>query len=58
MSEQPSDGTTSILEELAREQHARAVTDMDELRVDVWPSAEELEEFLVDWRAGRDASAG
>jgi hypothetical protein len=31
---------------------------MDELRVDVWPSAEELEEFLVDWRAGRDASAG
>lgn len=57
MSEQPVDAA-SILEELAREQHARAVGDMGELRVDVWPSGEELEEFLADWRASRNASAG
>jgi hypothetical protein len=41
---------------LARDQHARPATDLEELRLDVWSSDEELEEFLADWRASRDAS--
>ena len=41
---------------MARDQHARPVTDLEELRLDVWSSDEELEEFLADWRASRDAS--
>ncbi len=44
------------LEALARDQHARPVTDVQELRLDVWSSEQELQEFLVDWRASRDAS--
>ncbi len=46
----------SILEELARAQHARPICDIAELRADVWSSDEELDEFLADWRASRDAS--
>jgi len=50
------DRHSSVLEELARDQHARPVTDLEELRLDVWSSDAELEEFLADWRASRDAS--
>lgn len=56
MSEQPVYEAASVLEELARAQHATPVTDIDQLRLDVWSSDEELEEFLVDWRTSRDAS--
>jgi hypothetical protein len=56
VSEQPVSEAVSVLEELARDQHARPVTDIEELRLDVWSSDEELEEFLADWRASRDAS--
>ena len=41
---------------MARDQHARPVIDLEELRLDVWSSDQELEEFLADWRASRDAS--
>lgn len=56
MSEQPVSPAVTILEELARDQHTRPVRDIAELRADVWDSNEELEEFLADWRASRDAS--
>lgn len=56
VSEQSVGEGMSVLEELAREQHARPVLDIEELRADVWSSDEELDEFLVDWRASRDAS--
>jgi hypothetical protein len=48
--------TMSALEELAHDQHATPVRDIAELRADVWGSDEELDEFLADWRASRDAS--
>ncbi len=56
MSEQPATEAPSALEQLARDQHARPVTDIAELRADVWPSDEELEQFLADWRTSRDTS--
>jgi hypothetical protein len=56
VSEQSAGEGVSILEELAREQHARPVRDIEELRADLWSSDEEFDEFLVDWRASRDAS--
>lgn len=54
--EQPGSEAVSILEELARDQHARPICDIAELRADVWSSDEELDEFLADWRASRDNS--
>lgn len=48
--------TMSDLEELARGQHATPVREITELRAEVWDSDEELDEFLADWRASRDAS--
>lgn len=56
VSEHPGSEAVSFLEELARDQHARPVYDIAELRVDVCSSDEELDEFLADWRARRDAS--
>jgi len=56
VSDQPVSEAVSVLEELAREQHATPVRDIAELRADVWGSDEELDEFLADWRASRDAS--
>jgi hypothetical protein len=56
VSEQPVSDAVSVLEELARDQRARPVSDIEELRLRVWSSDEELEEFLADWRASRDAS--
>jgi hypothetical protein len=56
VSEQPVTEAVPVLDELARDQHARPVQDIAELRADVWDSDEELDEFLADWRAGRDAS--
>lgn len=56
VSQQPASQVVSILEELARDQHAQPVRDIAELRADVWDSDKELDEFLADWRASRDAS--
>ncbi|MGH2864765.1 MAG: hypothetical protein ACRDJX_05890 [Solirubrobacteraceae bacterium] len=56
MSKQPVHEAMPVLEQLARDQHARPVSDLEELRADVWSSEQELEEFLADWRASRDAS--
>ena len=47
---------TSALEGLARHQHATPVSAIEDLRADVWDSDEELDEFLVDWRAARSSS--
>ena len=46
----------STLEELVRSQHAQPVTDSDELVEDIWESDEELDAFLADLRAARNAS--
>jgi predicted ABC-type ATPase len=43
------------LEELARTQHAQTLTDPDQLAADIWESDEELEAFLQDLRAARNA---
>ncbi len=56
VSKQPVHQAVPVLEELARDQHARPVGDVEELRLDVWSSEQELEEFLADWRASRDTS--
>lgn len=56
VSKQPVTETMSDLEEVARDQHATPVRDIAELRADVWDSDEELDEFLANWRASRDAS--
>jgi hypothetical protein len=56
VSEHPGSEAVSLLEELARDQHACPVCDIAELRVDVWASDEELDELLADWRASRDTS--
>lgn len=45
------------LAEFARVQGAREIRDPKELEADIWESDEELEAFLVDLRASRDASA-
>ncbi len=56
VSEQPVSEAVPVLEELARDQHARPVRDIAELRADVWDSDEELAEFLADWRTSRNTS--
>ena len=56
VSEQAATEAVPALEHLARDQHVRPVTEIGELRSDVWSSGEELEQFLADWRASRDTS--
>jgi len=56
VSEQPVSEAAPVLEELARDQHAQPVRDIEELRADVWASGQELDEFLADWRSSREAS--
>lgn len=46
------------LADLAERQRAEVVTDLAELRAEVWDSDEELDEFLTDLRSSRDASIG
>lgn len=46
------------LDELARRQHAKPVTDLAELAADIWESDEELDAFLADFRESRDSSLG
>ncbi len=56
VSKQPASEAVPVLEELARDQHARPVRDIEELRADVWFSDKELDEFLANWRASSDTS--
>jgi hypothetical protein len=44
------------IEDLARAQHAEPVADPGELAADIWESDAELEAFLADLRASRNAS--
>jgi hypothetical protein len=44
------------LDELARRCHTEPVTAVSELAADIWESDEELDAFLTDLRASRDAS--
>jgi hypothetical protein len=46
----------STIEELARIQHAQPVAGPDDLVADIWESDEELDAFLADLRAARNAS--
>jgi excisionase family DNA binding protein len=52
-------GTRSLsVEELARQQGVRPVDSLDDMRAVLWESDEELEEFLADVRASRQADLG
>jgi len=44
------------IDDLARAQRAEIVSDPKDLAVDIWESDEELDEFLADLRASRNAS--
>jgi hypothetical protein len=49
-------GARSVsVEELARQQGVQPVESLDDMRADVWDSDEELDEFLADVRASRQA---
>jgi hypothetical protein len=56
--ETPTQATSLTIDELARLQHAEAVHDPEELAGDIWEPDEELDAFLADLRACRDASLG
>jgi hypothetical protein len=52
-------GAPSVsVEELARQQGVRPVRSFDAMRVDLWDSDEEFDEFLADLRASRQADLG
>lgn len=52
----PAQVPAQTLEELARSQGAQPVRNARELATDIWESDEELDAFLADLRASRDAS--
>jgi len=57
--EAPTPSPKSLtISELARLQPTDPVQDPKELAVDIWETDEELEEFLADLRACRNASLG
>ena len=53
---EPVAGQLPTIEDLARAQHAEPVADPGELAADIWESDAELEAFLADLRASRNAS--
>jgi hypothetical protein len=53
---EPMAGRAATIGDLARAQHAQPVADPRELAADVWESDAELQEFLADLRATRNAS--
>ena len=53
---EPMGGQPATIEDLARAQHAEPVEDPGELAADIWESDAELEAFLADLRASRNAS--
>ena len=48
--------TPMTIDELARLQNAAPVTDVHELAAEIWESDDELDAFLADLRASRNAS--
>jgi hypothetical protein len=48
--------STGAIDDLARAQHATVVTDSHELADEIWDSDDELDAFLADLRASRNAS--
>jgi hypothetical protein len=55
-SEAPPGSRALALDELGRRFHAKPVADVHELAADIWESDEELDAFLADLRASRNAS--
>jgi hypothetical protein len=53
---QGSTWSARTIDELARSQGAQVVEDANELVDEIWASDEELDAFLTDLRATRDAS--
>jgi hypothetical protein len=53
---EPMADQLATIEDLARVQHAEAVADPAGLAADIWESDAELEAFLADLRASRNAS--
>jgi hypothetical protein len=53
---EPMADQVATIEDLARAQHAEPVADPAELAADIWESDAELEAFLADLRASRNAS--
>jgi hypothetical protein len=53
---EPMADQLATIEDLARAQHAEPVAHPEELAADIWESEEELEAFLADLRASRNAS--
>lgn len=51
-----SSWTARTIDDLARTQHAAAASDTHELADDIWESDDELDAFLADLRASRNAS--
>jgi hypothetical protein len=52
-------GARSVsIEELARQQGVLPVESVEDMRADLWDSDEELEQFLADVRASRQADLG
>jgi len=52
----PMADQSATIEDVARAQHAEPVADPGELAADIWESDAELEAFLADLRASRNAS--
>lgn len=48
--------SATTLDDLARAQHATPIRDPHELAADIWESDDELDAFLADLRAARNAS--
>jgi hypothetical protein len=53
----PGARTVSV-EELARQQGVSPVASVEDMRADLWDSDEELDSFLADVRASRQADLG
>ena len=53
---EPMAGQAATIEDLAQAQRAKPVADPGALAADIWESDEELEAFLADLRASRNAS--
>ncbi len=53
---EPMADQAATIEDLARAQHAEPVADPAELAADIWESDAELQAFLTDLRASRNAS--
>ena len=53
----PGARTVSV-EELARQQGVSPVTSVEDMQADLWDSDEELDAFLADVRASRQADLG